>query len=126
MKLLWTLLILAGTVLAPVEQQQQTTEQQRQEAERRAAEQRRQQEEENRGKRMEEILGPSTIGVPQNIPFVLEPGVCAVMPEDTGFDLQSIPLKEWLAEKDVTEIPWKVQVDNPSCAWIRGIPLRIP
>jgi hypothetical protein len=113
MKLVWTLLILAGTVLAPVEQQQQTTEQQRQEAERRAAEQRRQQEEENRRKRLEEILGPSTIGVPKNIPFVLEPGVCAVMPEDTGFDLQSIPLKEWLAEKDVTEIPWKVQVDKP-------------
>jgi hypothetical protein len=113
MKLVWTLLILAGTVLAPVEQQQQTIEQQRQEAERRAAEQRRQQEEENRRKRMEEILGPSTIGVPKNIPFVLEPGVCAVMPEDTGFDLQSIPLKEWLAEKDVTEIPWKVQVDKP-------------
>ena len=43
---------------------------------------------------MEEILEPSTIGVPKNIPFVLEPGVCAVMPEDTGFDLQSIPLKE--------------------------------
>jgi hypothetical protein len=113
MKLVWTLLILAGTVLAPVQQQQQTIEQQRQEAERRAAEQRRQQEEENRRKRMEEILGPSTIGVPKNIPFVLEPGVCAVMPEDTGFDLQSIPLKEWLAEKDVTEIPWKVQVDKP-------------
>jgi len=113
MKLVWTVLLLAGTVLAPVEQQQQTIDQQRQEAERRAAEQRRQQEEENRRKRMEEILGPSTVGLPKNIPFVLEPGVCAVMPEDTGFDLQSVPLDQWLDEKDVTEIPWKVQVDKP-------------
>jgi uncharacterized protein HemX len=52
MKLLWTVLILAGTVLAPV-QGQQTTEQQRLEAERqeavrRAAEQRIKQEEEDR------------------------------------------------------------------------------
>src|SRR5215470_11507143 len=84
MKLVWTVLLLAGTVLAPVEQQQQTIEQQRQEAERRASEQRRQQEDENRRKRMEEILGPSTVGLPRNIPFVLEPGVCTVMPEDTG------------------------------------------
>jgi hypothetical protein len=118
MKLLPLLLIVAA-FLAPSQdpsavqqQQRQREEDARREAERVAVERQRQQEEENRRRQMEQII-PASVGLPKIIPFVRDPGVCSMIQEDRRFDVQSIPLKEWIAGKDVAEIPWKVQIQKP-------------
>lgn len=113
---MWTALFRAWIAVALVQDQQQIQQRQQQaqrEAAQSEAEQRRKREDEDRRKRIEEINGPSPFGQSKTIPFVLEPGVCSMLPGDDGFDLQSIPLEAWVAGKNVAAIPWKIQVDKP-------------
>ena len=43
----------------------------------------------------------------------IQPHFAPVMRHDAEFDLQSIPLVEWLSAKDAAQIPWKIEVKSP-------------
>jgi hypothetical protein len=44
---------------------------------------------------------------------VTEPCLALEMPKDQGFDLREIPLSDWLAGAEHTDIPWRVEIRPP-------------
>jgi hypothetical protein len=45
---------------------------------------------------------------------VTEPCLALEMPKDQGFDLTEIPLADWLAGAEHTDIPWRVEIRPPA------------
>lgn len=66
-------------------------------------------------RQLSKTAGTDPVNVANVIPpQVTEPCLTQVMRPDTTFNVQSIPLADWLSSSgDVTQIPWKVRVSNP-------------
>jgi hypothetical protein len=87
----------------PVDQRQQQLEQLRQE-------QLHRQQEQQRRQFLDELTGDSRNRQPR--PQYSEPFLAVTMAHDPKFDLNSIPLIQWLEKRETEEIPWKVQVQR--------------
>jgi len=99
----------------PTQQQQQQLqlEQQRQQAAQQAAEARRRQEEADREKILRDLTtGP--VDLAKTVPRqVTEPCLGQAMRPNFAFDIREIPLEQWLLNKEIVQIPWKVRIGQP-------------
>jgi flagellar motor protein MotB len=110
-----------STVQQPAQQQQQQQQQQQEqqqrqqqrEAQREAMEQERAAKEATQGM----VDGLKTLtpkALSRTAPKqVTEPCLALEMPKDQGFDLTEIPLADWLAGAEHTDIPWRVEIKPP-------------
>ena len=95
------------------QQQQQQQRQQQREAQREAREQERAAKEARQQfTKSLDTLTPKPL--PKTAPKqVTESCLALEMPKDHGFDLTEIPLSDWLAGAEHTDIPWRVEVRPP-------------
>src|SRR5688572_13459621 len=83
-----------------------------QQAARDAADRRAQQQREADQRRFKEALWGTPAEIARETALrdaVQEDYATPVMQHDTAFDIASIPIREWLAAKETSEIPWRVQ-----------------